>query len=294
MPWKASNFHFFINQSPHTRSTNGVSRSTQSSESDTNRLNPDATSYTSNVTTSTFCSNHKKTILLQKARVTPDAEQLLLIATFGSEREKTKVCQVVDVRMCLKGYSPMSLPLYVVLTYYEPLVCQPISACVQQSKAFSGLYLADQSDGEGSLRVDMLIGSDYYWDLVTSSVCKIEGGPTAVHHKLGWVLSQPPFAKGSISCSMNLTTTHIPRFEAYSLESDSLNEQLRSFWELESLGIHGREKTVNDDFATRIAFCDGRYQVSLPWRKFNKPLPNNNLLSLKRLRGLLYQLRQDP
>jgi hypothetical protein len=27
----------------------------------------------------------------------------------------------------------------------------------------------------------MLIGSDYYWEIVTGSICKIEGGPIAVH-----------------------------------------------------------------------------------------------------------------
>ena len=112
-------------------------------------------------------------------RLEPAVEQLTLlsIATFGFEREKTKVCPVFDVRMGLKGYPPMSLSLYVVPTICEPLVCQPISACVQQSKTFAGLDLADHSDGEGSLQLNMLIGSNYYW----GSVCKIEGGPTAVH-----------------------------------------------------------------------------------------------------------------
>ena len=86
-------------------------------------------------------------------------------------------CQCEDV---FEGFS--SYVSYVVPTICQPLVCQPISACVQQSEAFSGL---DQSDGETGLQVDMLIGSDYYWDLVTRSICKIEGGPIAVYTKLG-------------------------------------------------------------------------------------------------------------
>ena len=126
--------------------------------------------------------------------------------------------------MCLKGSPPMSLSLYVVPTICQPLVCQPISACVQQSEAFSGLDLADQSDGETGLQVDicMLIGSDYYWDLVTGSICKIEGGPTAVHTKLGWVLSRPTSARSSVTCSMHLTTTHVLRIEVQSLECRSV------------------------------------------------------------------------
>ena len=158
-------------------------------------------------------SGSQKSYLTERAKqllgLESSREQILSIATFGSQKEQTKVCPVVDVRMCLKGYPPMSLSLYVVPTICEPLVSQPITACVQQSKAFSGLDLDDHSDGEGRLQVDMLIGSDYYWDIVTGRICKIDGGPTAVHTKLGWVLSGPTSARGSVSCSVNLTTTHV-------------------------------------------------------------------------------------
>ena len=208
--------------------------------------------------------------------------------------EQTKVCPIVDVRMCLKGYPPMPLSLYIVPTICEPLVSQPITACVQQSKAFTGLDLADHSDGKDSLQVDMLIGSDYYWDIVTGSVCKIDGGPTAIHTKLGWVLSGPTSARGSARCSVNLTTTHVLRVQAQPQEPKGLDEQLRSFWDLESLGVQPEEKTLYDEFTTHIAFRDCRYQVSLPWKEFHEPLPDNYSLSVKRLRGLLCRLKQDP
>ena len=77
-------------------------------------------------------------------------------------------------------------------------------------------------------------------------------------------MSGPIGAEGSQVCSVNLTTTHVLRADAQPLDPTHLDEQLRSFWELESLGIHEGEKTVCDDFASRIAFREGRYQVSLP------------------------------
>lgn len=40
-------------------------------------------------------------------------EQSLSIATFGSYKGSTKVCPIVDVGMCPKGYPPMSPSLYV-------------------------------------------------------------------------------------------------------------------------------------------------------------------------------------
>ena len=43
-----------------------------------------------------------------------------------------------------------------------------------------------------------------------------------------------------------------------------------------------------------IAFKENRYEVRLPWRESHPPLPSNYHLCLRRLNGLIKQLRQDP
>ena len=87
--------------------------------------------------------------------------------------------------------------------------------------------LADYSDGNARLEVDVLIGADYYWELATGSIC--DNGPTAVHTKLDWVLSGPTSVRESMRCSMNLLTTHVLRVGTQPLESTALDDQLRSF-----------------------------------------------------------------
>jgi hypothetical protein len=77
-------------------------------------------------------------------------------------------------------------------------------------------------------------------------------------------------------------------------ESTQLDEQLRSFWELESLGICNEEKTLYDEFTDNITFQDGRYEVTLPWKEFHQPLADNLALCMRRLNGLLTRLRHDP
>ena len=53
-----------------------------------------------------------------------------------------------------------------------------------------GLELADdQSDPRGS--IDLLIGSDHYWDIVIGHTRRGINGPTAVSSSLGWLLSGP-------------------------------------------------------------------------------------------------------
>lgn len=64
--------------------------------------------------------------------------------------------------------------------------------CVSQQPQLLGLELADWADQTSQLEVDILLGADQYWNVVTGAVSHIpEGGPTAVHTKLGWVLSGP-------------------------------------------------------------------------------------------------------
>ncbi len=91
--------------------------------------------------------------------------------------------------------------------------------------------------------VDLLIGSDYYWGLTTGRVRHGEGGPVVVETNLGWVLAGPvPVAEQSLS----LVTTHALRVDA--CEKSNLNDTLRAFWELESLGITGSDRSVHQEF----------------------------------------------
>lgn len=93
---------------------------------------------------------------------------------------------------------------------------------------------------------------------------------------------------------MNITTTHVLRADTQISETAGLDAQLRSFWELESLGIQQGEKTLYEDFTGHVMFQDGHNKVSLPWMEFHPPLPDNYQLSVKRLHGLLRRLNQDP
>ena len=37
--------------------------------------------------------------------------------------------------------------------------------------------------------MDILIGSDYYWEFITGEILRGNSGPVAINTKLGWVLS---------------------------------------------------------------------------------------------------------
>ena len=71
--------------------------------------------------------------------------------------------------------------------------------------------------------------------MVTGGVQKGRSGPTAIQTKVGLVLSGP-VGRHETSVTLALAATHTLRIDTYPVERD-LDDQLRRFCELESLGI---------------------------------------------------------
>ena len=92
------------------------------------------------------------------------------------------------------------------------------------------------SDSEDKL-IDVLIGSDYYWDFVTSEIVRGDFGPTAVNSKFGWLLSGPML---DCSSSQDVSSNLVISVECSSMfgeQDDELVESLKKFWESESVEI---------------------------------------------------------
>ena len=73
----------------------------------------------------------------------------------------------------------------------SPLICSPLPSAVEVDNYphLQGLQLVDECD---QLRdIDILVGSNLYWNIVTGDVVRAQGGPTAVSSKLGWLLLVP-------------------------------------------------------------------------------------------------------
>jgi len=222
--------------------------------------------------------------------------ETMMIKTFGSQTELRQVCGVVMLGLMLKNGRSLKLSFLSVPLICEPLTNQPITHVKESYAHLASLDLADHASGDDTLNVDILIGSDNYWSLVTGRVIRGDrGGPTAIQTKLGWVLAGPVEGLSCLSLT-NLVTTHLMAVDAYvSQDGDhELDCKLKMFWDLESLGIKQNEATVYDEFENSIRFNGDRYEVSLPWKDSHAPLPDNYNLSVKRLVGLLKRLRQNP
>ena len=94
------------------------------------------------------------------------------IVTFGSEEGTPTVCEIVRVGVNLKGAEGKELVLFAVPRICEPLPGRPITMCVDKFDHLSHLDLADSTSSKGQMEIDILIGSDYYWDLATGETVR--------------------------------------------------------------------------------------------------------------------------
>jgi len=139
-----------------------------------------------------------------------------------------------------------------------------------------------------------LIGSDHYWQIATWKVIQKENSPIAIHTHLGWVLSGPVAGFTTQGDTVSLHTTHVLHIGS-SDSFERLDQSLKAFWELESLGITPAEPSVYEEFTSSIKFDNGRYEVSLPWKPNQSTwLRSNFRLAKQRLEGLLKWLHQNP
>ena len=193
--------------------------------------------------------------------------------TFGNSESYDKTCDVVSFGVRVKSGETLEIAALVVPLICSPLTSQPITPSGECHRHLLGLEVADSADGDDILGVDVLIGSDWYWSLVTGKVIRGKSGPMAIHTKVGWILLGPATNLTTVNLTFS-SPTHALKIDTFKVEPN-MDDQLKKFWELESLGIPTNETPVYENFLEQICFDGDRYEVSLPWKEHHPPLPDH-------------------
>ena len=168
-------------------------------------------------------------------------------------------------------------------TIFSPLLspCN-VHAVKVQHRYLSNLQLAYDfnDDVVGALSVNVLIGSDFFYNFVTSRVIVGCYGNklSAVSSKFGWVLSGP------LQCGDEQSESSVGTFLSSVQGADTLSEKVESFWNLESLGIKTEEDTMLEDFRKKtVTFNGERYVTKLPWNGNEEFLQDHKKLATSRI-----------
>ena len=157
-----------------------------------------------------------------------------------------------------------------------------------------------------SSEVDILIGNDICWCFFTGDLKRGEFGPVAMKTTLGWVVSGPLLQELSSESEVNLTTCHTLRLDtsnpcgvlADEKNRDPLVEEMKKFWELESIGVLSNEASVHDKYMiSMIRFTSVIAAMKYLHRGIERTspfLPDNYEVAVSRLNSVLKRLKRNP
>uniref|UniRef100_A0A8D8WYR9 Peptidase aspartic putative domain-containing protein n=1 Tax=Cacopsylla melanoneura TaxID=428564 RepID=A0A8D8WYR9_9HEMI len=164
---------------------------------------------------------------------------------------------------------------------------------------YKHLQLADSSYFNNKLKaysqIDLLIGAEYYTQLLEVDLPIIQGVPSAIPTKLGWLLmgrvessTQP---SDPVKCVNSFFVT----------VNDPLTDTLQQFWQLESLPsekkfVHPDDELCEQHFIqTHQRTKTGQYMVQLPFKpNVDRDLGSNRQIAFKRLCSLDSKFRKNP
>lgn len=115
------------------------------------------------------------------------------MSTFGHDKMIKADFEMVRVYLMTDGEE------IIIIALVSPLISPPICAHLQDDNLnfpyLQGLRLADPVRTRGPLKIDIIIGNDYYGSLITGEIIKGDR-PMAMNSKSGQLLSGPVIQAG--------------------------------------------------------------------------------------------------
>ena len=149
-------------------------------------------------------------------------------------------------------------------------------------------------------KISIIIGTDMPEVFIPIDVC-YDGpdSPVAIPSCLGYSV----FGRMGKEIEAQCSTAYTSAVHNVCVSSDiALNQQLESFWKLESLGTsrdNSKTMSVQDKQALKViektlTKVDSHYQMGLLWKNEDTHLPNNRTVAEIRLKHLKRRLERDP
>lgn len=229
--------------------------------------------------------------LAQRLNLKPCGTTTISLAAFGDASRNVRNLQKAIVNLQTENHETLSMEVLIVPTIAAPLTNRTRLE-VGKMPYLRGLKLAHPIKEEDNFEISMLIGADFYWDIVENEIIR-GNGPTAVKSKLGYLLSGPTF-------NQNVSTTCISTTMMNVLIQHKQEEvDLEKFWNLESIGVTEKEMSTKensfyDTYESSIEHENGRYIAKLPWKDDFDDLPSNYQITKIRTEIMISKLRKDP
>ena len=183
-----------------------------------------------------------------------------------------------------------------------PSICKPINKIPKgpwlDELRTKGVIPGDNIGGADheTEPIDVLIGGDYYPELMSDQIIRTTSGPIALKSHFGWALLGPTVKtsdKQSIATVMFLKTCE---------NEDSPEICVKRLWSLEAMGVTPTEVNVKEkenatkiikEFEDSIVKLDNSYSVKLPKVDPEVRVQENKWQAERRLGSLMGKLKKD-
>ena len=228
--------------------------------------------------------------LAQALNIRSCQRQRIYISAFGGEAVP-KELQMTSIS--LQTNDGTEVPISVLIV---PKIAAPLQNLVpipgNHYPHLHGLPLAHPVRNSDNFEITLLIGADFYWNIVQDRIVR-GNGPTAVESKIGYLLSGPLSQPNDTS---DIGMLHVGTVTGVGTHIDK-------FWDVEFTGTLPTSKsmTVSNQqlLSTYISSSvsqgpDGSYIVNFPWKADHPPLPSNRSICERRMRSLAHKLARTP
>ena len=212
------------------------------------------------------------------------------------EEEKSLLHECDIVQFMVKGVNDEDI---IVSASTVPAICpppnsRPIEFYKKEFRHLKTLTLADEIVEEPFRgdQIDIMIGLDFYYQIVYDETQRGVCGPVATKSRVGWLVAGPVYSEADRNIPELAMTTFCKEEP-----SENLDELVRNFWSLEAMGI--TEEDSNDvlrRFEESVWFNEQtqRYRVGLPWRQMEFLLSDNYQLCMKYMLCRLKEFKKNP
>ncbi|XP_052787362.1 uncharacterized protein LOC128222417 [Mya arenaria] len=240
--------------------------------------------------------------------------QEIKLVTFGSNKAKVIKTPTTKLSLKLTNGKYLSITANIVpdITGTIERKAVHLSHSENIQHILSSVDLADTipTTNEYST-INLLVGNDYYLDVVLPQRIEIQPGLYLLSSKFGWLLTgriNEPCEEeaekndiGMLILTYGTDAYRITNSNVFSsVDSDVPKKpDLEDFWAIESIGIiddprQNDDETAMAKFKETIQFKDSRYQVTWPWKEKNPDLPVNRGLALGRLKSTASRMQGRP
>ena len=239
-------------------------------------------------------------------KLKPVEKQKFFVNTFGKAKREEKNLPTVNLIMKTKFGSDINIKATVIKQITGPLQRTPLNL-KDRKNINSNFELADTIPTRlETYNLGLLIGNDYYDDIVLGERRKIQENLYLLKSKVGWIISgrtkddqqQHENTMFVVSATNQIAKNVVHMDEKQDVTS--FEPHVEDLWKLESIGIRPKDSTEKNDiamemFQNTVTKEGERYFISWPWRnEYQIMLPENYELSLGRLKSLMKHLQKDP